>query len=128
MMSSLLHVLLLLLTIAVLSIDAVRRYDTPAANNPPRQYKVDVARHSISSKPIPPRRRSVYPSTSTKLITLAFGSPKYYTNKYIPADQPGVQLKVPNFDALFDEICKVSPLAKQALMEDKVRRKHITYM
>lgn len=48
----------------------------------------------------------------------AFGSPKYFTDKYIPADKPGTVLKVPDFDALFDEICKVSPLAKQAFAED----------
>lgn len=48
----------------------------------------------------------------------AFGNPKYFTNKYVPANKDGVKLKVPNFDVLFDEICKVSPLAKQAFEQE----------
>lgn len=50
---------------------------------------------------------------------IGFGNPKFFTDKYIPADQPGVLLKVPNFDAIFGEICAVSPLAKQALTLDQ---------
>lgn len=49
----------------------------------------------------------------------AFGDPKYFSDKYIPANKPGVELKVPQFEAFFDEICKISPLAKQAMTEDK---------
>ena len=58
-----------------------------------------------------------------------FGAPRFFTDKYTPslpvsssgrnADKPGVMLKLPNFDVLFDDIAKVSPLAKQALTEDK---------
>ena len=44
--------------------------------------------------------------TASKQLT-AFGNPKYYSNKLIKADKPGVMLKVPNFDVLFEEICKV---------------------
>ncbi len=53
---------------------------------------------------------------SRRLLT-GFGSPKFFTDKYVPANQAGVMLKVPNFDALFGEICAVSPLAKQALTD-----------
>mmetsp|Transcript_16124 Transcript_16124/g.30392 ORF Transcript_16124/g.30392 Transcript_16124/m.30392 type:complete len:355 (+) Transcript_16124:144-1208(+) len=56
-------------------------------------------------------------SSRPRLIA-AFGNPKFFTDKYIPSDKPGVVLKFPNFDALFDEIVKVSPMAKQALTED----------
>mmetsp|Transcript_16319 Transcript_16319/g.29604 ORF Transcript_16319/g.29604 Transcript_16319/m.29604 type:complete len:300 (+) Transcript_16319:60-959(+) len=48
----------------------------------------------------------------------AFGSPKYFTDKSIPSNKPGVVLKVPNFDVLFDHISNVSPLARQAMTED----------
>ncbi len=51
-----------------------------------------------------------------RLLT-GFGSPKFFTDKYVPANEAGVMLKVPNFDALFVEICAVSPLAKQALTD-----------
>ena len=56
---------------------------------------------------------------SSRRWMAAFGNPKYFTDKCIPADKEGVMLKVPNFDLMFDEIMKVSPLAKQALTEDK---------
>ena len=52
----------------------------------------------------------------------AFGDSKYYTpNRFVNADTPGVKLKVPNFDVLFEEILKVSPLAKQAAFDSKPR-------
>ncbi|KAL3774631.1 hypothetical protein ACHAW5_009574 [Stephanodiscus triporus] len=53
---------------------------------------------------------------SIRLLT-GFGDPRFFTDKYIPADKPGVALKLPNYDVLFDEISKVSPLARQALSE-----------
>ena len=52
------------------------------------------------------RYRRFGTSSSSKQLT-AFGNPKYYSNKLIKADKPGVMLKVPNFDVLFEEICKV---------------------
>lgn len=76
-----------------------------------------TARHELSSLTIP-RRGVPGPNFPSPRLMAAFGNPKYFTNKYIPADKPGVVLKVPNFDVLFDEISKVSPLAKQALTED----------
>ena len=48
----------------------------------------------------------------------AFGNPKYFTNRLIASDKPGVDLKVPDFPTLFDQICEVSPLAKQAFTDD----------
>jgi len=54
----------------------------------------------------PVRYRRFGTSSSSKQLT-AFGNPKYYSNKLIKADKPGVMLKVPNFDVLFEEICKV---------------------
>jgi hypothetical protein len=54
---------------------------------------------------------------SRRLLT-GFGNPRYFSDKYIPSDKPGVVLKLPNYDVLFDEIIKVSPLARQALTED----------
>jgi len=48
----------------------------------------------------------------------AFGDPKYFTPYRVNADTD-VQLKVPNFDVLFDEILKASPLAKQAVFDSK---------
>ena len=45
--------------------------------------------------------------TSSSSTLLAFGNPKYYSNKLIKADKSGVLLKVPNFDVLFEDICKV---------------------
>lgn len=32
----------------------------------------------------------------------AFGDPKYFTDNYIPSQEPGVMIKVPNFDVLFE--------------------------
>lgn len=52
-------------------------------------------------------------------IITAFGNPRYYTSDVIPSDKPGVNLKVPNFDVVFNKICKVSPLAKQAFYDDR---------
>lgn len=49
----------------------------------------------------------------------AFGSPKYYSDTFVRGDKPGTLLKVPNFDALFDELEKCSPLVKQALHDEK---------
>ena len=60
-----------------------------------------------------------HPNYSSRRWVAAFGNPKFYTDKYISSNEPDVKLKVPNFDALFDEICKVSPLAKHAITEDK---------
>eukprot|EP00956_Cyclotella_meneghiniana_P021387 scaffold38927_cov57-Cyclotella_meneghiniana.AAC.1 len=57
-------------------------------------------------------------SGSTRRTTSAFGDPKYYTNQLISTDKPDVMIKVPNFDVLFEDICKVSPLARQALTDD----------
>ena len=67
------------------------------------------------------RKGSVHrlPNFSSRRWVSAFGNPKFYTDKYISSNEPDVKLKVPNFDSLFDEICKVSPLAKQAITEDK---------
>ena len=48
-------------------------------------------------------------------MIIAFGSPTYFTDRYIPSNTPGVDLKLPNYDALFDDIRSVSPLARQAL-------------
>ncbi|KAL3768121.1 hypothetical protein ACHAWO_008289 [Cyclotella atomus] len=48
----------------------------------------------------------------------AFGDPKYFTGNYISTNKPGVRIKVPNFDVLFEDICKVSPLARQALDDE----------
>lgn len=70
-----------------------------------------AARHEPSSIAIPR-------FASRSRVIAAFGNPKSFTDKLIPATEPGVMLKVPKFDALFDEICKVSPLAKQAITED----------
>ena len=67
---------------------------------------------------------------SRRTLMTCFGSPRFFsTDKYTPAvpvsssgrnaDKPGVMLKLPNFDILFDDIAKVSPLAKQALTEHK---------
>lgn len=65
------------------------------------------------------RRGDYVPKYVSHRLMAAFGNPKYYTNKYLSAaEKPGVVLKVPNFDVLFDEICKISPLAKQAVTED----------
>lgn len=57
-------------------------------------------------------------SSSAKRVA-AFGDSKYFTPNRVNADTPGVQLKVPNFDVLFDQILKVSPLAKQAVFDSK---------
>mmetsp|Transcript_37865 Transcript_37865/g.61888 ORF Transcript_37865/g.61888 Transcript_37865/m.61888 type:complete len:366 (-) Transcript_37865:64-1161(-) len=76
-----------------------------------------ASRHELSSLTIP--RRSVpVPSFPSPRLMAAFGNPKYFTDKYIPAGKPGVVLKVPNFDVLFDHISNVSPLARQAMTED----------
>ena len=56
--------------------------------------------------------------SSRRLLT-GFGNPRYFSDKCIPSDKPGVVLKLPNYDVLFDEIIKVSPLARQALTEDR---------
>lgn len=71
-------------------------------------------------------------------IRLAFGNPKYFTDRYVSTNKPGVMIKLPNFEVLFEvslepsvtseaicltkksllqDVCKVSPLAKQALNE-----------
>lgn len=72
-----------------------------------------AATHKLPSLTLPnfplPRSRPV----------AAFGNPKYFTDKYIQSDKPGVLLKLPNIDVLLGEISKVSPLARQALTEDK---------
>jgi hypothetical protein len=57
-----------------------------------------------------PRRKYVIP---------AFGNPKYYSETFVRSDKPGALLKVPKFDVLFEEIEKISPLARQALNEEK---------
>ncbi|KAL7555228.1 hypothetical protein ACHAWF_018883 [Thalassiosira exigua] len=57
--------------------------------------------------------------TTTKAAVAAFGDPRYFTERRIPSDVPGVSLRVPDFPVLFDEICKVSPLARQAMTEAK---------
>mmetsp|Transcript_38996 Transcript_38996/g.81988 ORF Transcript_38996/g.81988 Transcript_38996/m.81988 type:complete len:385 (+) Transcript_38996:91-1245(+) len=76
-----------------------------------------AARQHLSS--LTPRRSGVRVPNyqSPRRFMAAFGHPKYFTDKYIPANEPGVVLKVPKFDVLFDELCKISPLAKQALTE-----------
>jgi hypothetical protein len=62
------------------------------------------------------KRRAIHRSSSLGGSPICgFGSPLYFTDNYIPSNAPGVSLKLPNYEALFDEICKVSPLAKQAL-------------
>ena len=35
-------------------------------------------------------------------LIAAFGNPKYFSNKLIHSNTPGVDLKVPNFDVLFE--------------------------
>lgn len=52
-------------------------------------------------------------------VIAAFGSPKYFTDRYVQSDNPDVKLKVPDFDALFGEIQKCSPLARQAIEENR---------
>lgn len=32
----------------------------------------------------------------------AFGNPKYFTDRYISSNKPGVMIKLPNFDVLFE--------------------------
>ena len=59
---------------------------------------------------ITPVRYRRFGTSSSKRLA-AFGNPKYYSNKLIKADKPGVMLKVPNFDILFEEICKVCCIA-----------------
>ena len=85
-----------------------------------------VGHNGLSSRSIVLRRNhdssgvGVGPPTfGARRLLVGFGNPKFFTDKYIPADQPGVMLKVPNFDAIFGEICAVSPLAKQALTMDQ---------
>ena len=77
---------ILLFLLTVLPIDGVKN-DRPLSITHPVRY-----------------RR--FGTSSSKHVT-AFGNPKYYSNKLIKADKPGVMLKVPNFDVLFEEICKV---------------------
>ncbi|KAL7527727.1 hypothetical protein ACHAXR_002094, partial [Thalassiosira sp. AJA248-18] len=77
-----------------------------------------AARHGPSSLAALPRKGVPVNPVSSRRSMAAFGDSKYFTDRYIPADKPGVVLKVPNFDVLFAEIQKVSPLAKQAIMED----------
>ena len=54
---------------------------------------------SIASH-VPRQRYSILPRPS-KTIS-AFGDPKYFTDNYIPSNKPGVMIKVPNFDVLFE--------------------------
>jgi len=73
------------------------------------RYAGSFSTHQVHN-PALPSTRSIFP---------AFGDPKYFSNKVVPSNKASVELKCPNFDVLFDEICKVSPLAKQALYENK---------
>ena len=56
---------------------------------------------------------------SSRGLLAGFGNPRYFSDKFIPSDKPGIAIKLPNYDVLFDEIAKVSPLARQALTEDR---------
>ena len=47
----------------------------------------------------------------------AFGDPRYFTDRRVPSNVPGVDLKVPDFDVLFEQLREVSPLADQAFAE-----------
>lgn len=75
-------------------------------------HEVVGTRQSSYNPSFLPRRHHHY-------MIAAFGNPKYYSDKFVPADRNGVKLKVPKFDVLFDELEKVSPLVKQALHEEK---------
>ena len=61
-----------------------------------------VARHNYSSR-----------FHSSRTIS-AFGDPKYFSDQYISSDKPGVKIKVPNFDVLFE----VSTLPKDGNSEN----------
>ena len=81
----------------------------------------DVSYKRFASAPAPGLHQhylSPPPSYFSARRLFAFGHPKYFIDKYIPSNKPGVTLKVPNYDVLFDEICKASPLAKQAIYEE----------
>lgn len=39
---------------------------------------------------------------STRSFFPAFGNPKYFSNKVVPSNKAGVELRCPNFDVLFD--------------------------
>jgi hypothetical protein len=47
-----------------------------------------------------PRRTKHYASSTRNRC--AFGDPKYFTDNYISTNKPGVRIKVPNFDVLFE--------------------------
>eukprot|EP00804_Cyclotella_cryptica_P012167 CCRYP_009851-RA/>CCRYP_009851-RA protein AED:0.04 eAED:0.04 QI:204/1/1/1/1/1/3/262/365 len=63
------------------------------------------------------KRRHVNWPCSQEAVA-AFGSSKYFTDRYISSNKPGVRIKLPNFEVLFEDICKVSPLAKQAFKHE----------
>ncbi|KAL9186103.1 hypothetical protein ACHAXT_005341 [Thalassiosira profunda] len=78
-------------------------------------------RGGLAPLAIPRHKGARYPiRPSTCRWPAAFGKP-VFTDKYIPSDVTGVVLKVPDFEAVFDDIQKVSPLAEQALTEDSPR-------
>ena len=52
----------------------------------------EATRHTCSASPRLPRTIS------------AFGDPKYFTDTYISTNTPGVKIKVPDFDVLFEVI------------------------
>ena len=88
------------------SVENMQKSKSPCLRNVKLVVAIQVVTHSYFSSakldhPLAVNRGRLIWSRSQEAVA-AFGNPKYFTDRYISSNKPGVMIKLPNFDVLFE--------------------------